>query len=530
MAGPPSDKVVKDGLWEVTPMHRLVPYRVPNLVIDPHATGWYRIYIGLYRDGVDRSSTPHLQGKLSGEPYPEFLQAPQNATGRVAETYWKAADLTGKQVHLIQPPAPMPHAGAGWMGGVTHLRFVPMTEQEVAAAKQEIELPPVERRLFAMFDSTDEMFWNGSVENEDDIRAIVYRHHEAGFGRVYWRAFGTFLDTSLSVPEAAARWTESDDAAWMKKQDAKAGWLKYINMTRRFDPLKVAVDYGREIGSDVHAMVRFTNFNRPPYANFWHEHPEFYSQMLAYEKDPKTGERVTIKPYKRVAYPRVMSFAYPEVRTFYVSFFKQLASTGTKGIMIDLLRHPPIAGYEPIVSDAFKKKYGKDMETLDVYNDPLVQEHLSEYFRLFLVEMRQAIGNDIEISVRCSGPNNFALRGKEWIDAGLINTIVDGHWYSGNGPRPTMDATVAAVGTRGKAMAAAEVSDVDPKANWKVSKSTLLSPDSIKALAKAYSGRGVTSFGLYESTLHLWSPDARRAIREAGWNYEPSKTTAPRRP
>jgi hypothetical protein len=316
----------------------------------------------------------------------------------------------------------------------------------------------------------------------------------------------------------------------MKKQDAKAGWLKYINMTRRFDPLKVAVDYGREIGSDVHAMVRFTNFNRPPYANFWHEHPEFYSQMLAYEKDPKTGERVTIKPYKRVAYPRVMSFAYPEVRTFYVSFFKQLASTGTKGIMIDLLRHPPIAGYEPIVSDAFKKKYGKDMETLDVYNDPLVQEHLSEYFRLFLVEMRQAIGNDIEISVRCSGPNNFALRGKEWIDAGLINTIVDGHWYSGNGPRPTMDATVAAVGTRGKAMAAAEVSDVDPKANWKVSKSTLLSPDSIKALAKAYSGRGVTSFGLYESTLHLWSPDARRAIREAGWNYEPSKTTAPRRP
>ena len=38
--------------------------------------------------------------------------------------------------------------------------------------------------------------------------------------------------------------------------------------------------------------------------------------------------------------------------------------------MIDLLRHPPIAGYEPIVTEAFKKKYGKDMETLDVYSDP----------------------------------------------------------------------------------------------------------------------------------------------------------------
>jgi len=97
-------------------------------------------------------------------------------------------------------------------------------------------------------------------------------------------------------------------------------------------------------------MVRFTNFNRAPYANFWHEHPEFYAQMLASTQDPKTGVRTPIEPHKRQPYSRVMSFAYPEVRTFYVSFFKQLASTGTKGIMIDMLRHPPIAGYEPIVT------------------------------------------------------------------------------------------------------------------------------------------------------------------------------------
>ena len=48
-----------------------------------------------------------------------------------------------------------------------------------------------------------------------------------------------------------------------------------------------------------------------------------------------------------------------------------------------------------------------------------------------------------------------------------------------------------------------------------------LSPEAIEALAKAYSGRGVTSFGLYESTLHVWNPDARRAIRAAGWSYDP---------
>src|SRR6185295_17003097 len=133
------------------------------------------------------------------------------------------------------------------------------------------------------------------------------------------------------------------------------------------------------------------------------------------ERDPKTGARIPVQPYKRTPYSRVMSFAYPEVRTFYVSFFKQIASTGTKGIMIDMLRHPPIAGFEPVVAEAFKKKYGKDMEPLDIYKDPQVQEHLSEYLRGFLVELRAAVGPDIEIAVRCRGPEAFGFRGREFI-------------------------------------------------------------------------------------------------------------------
>jgi len=326
------------------------------------------------------------------------------------------------------------------------------------------------------------------------------------------------------VPAAAPRWSDQDEAAFKKKNNCLGGWNEYFGLARRFDPLKVAVEYGRTIGADVHAMVRLTNFNRPPYANFWHDHPEFLAQKLKEKKDPKTGVLAIVKPYQRTPYSRVLSFAYPEVRTFYVSFMKQIASTGTNGILLDMLRHPPIAGFEPVVSDAFKKKYGKDMEGLDLFKDPQIQELFSEYLRAFLVELRQAVGNDFEIAVRCRGPEAFGLRGKEFVEAGLINTIVDANWYSGNGPRPTIDATVAAVGTKGKAMAGADhFDDADPANNWARRKG-FLSPETVMALAKAYSGRGVTSFGVYESTLHVWSPDARRAIREAGWNYEPKKT------
>jgi hypothetical protein len=149
----------KSGEWVVPPAHRFVPYRVPALTVDPKAAGWYRVYVGLYHDPADPYVRPRLLAKLSGEPYPEYVQAPLEARGRTAEVYWKAADLTGRKVVLEQPLAPMPHPGHGWLGGVTHLRLVPMSDAEAAAAHKEVELPPADRRLFGMLDYTDEVFW-----------------------------------------------------------------------------------------------------------------------------------------------------------------------------------------------------------------------------------------------------------------------------------------------------------------------------------------------------------------------------------
>lgn len=504
------------GEWQVTPVDRYVPYRVPALVIDPGAKGWYRIHMGLLNEPLD----PHarLLARLSDEPYPEYLQAPQHAKSKIVEVHWKPALLTGKKIHIEQPPGPMPHPGTGMWGGISHIRLVPMSDEEVAAAKKEIELPPLAQRLFGMLDYTDEVFWWGTAETPEDIKAIVYRHRQAGFGRIYWRAWGSTLDNTVALKEAAPRWTEADDKAWCAGQKCKAGWLPYYNLTRKFDPLKVAVDYAREHDGEVHAWVRFTNLNRAPYANFWHDNRKFVAQMVARKNNPKTGQMEPIKPYRYSDYPRVLSMAYPEVRAFYVRFFKELAKTGTRGIMIDLLRHPPIAGYEPIVRDAFKKKYGMDMETRDVFHDPVVNEHLAGYLRAFLVDLRKEIGKDIEISVRSSGPMKYALRGKEWIDEGLINTIVDGNWYSGNGPRPTIGETVKAAGTRGFAQAVADVSNVDPKKGW-ARRPGWLSDEAILALACEYSGKGVANFGLYESTLYTWYPDLRRAVRQAGWEF-----------
>src|SRR5262249_10726361 len=156
---------------------------------------------GLLHDPLEPNGK--LFARLSGEPYPEYVTTPNQTKTRSAEVYWKAADLTNQNIHLDAPPAPMQHPGRFCFVGITHVRLVPRSKKEVEDAKKEIELPPKPQRLFGMLDYTDEVFWWGTVEKEDDIRAVVYRHRQAGFGRIYWRAYGSCSDHTLDVPEAA---------------------------------------------------------------------------------------------------------------------------------------------------------------------------------------------------------------------------------------------------------------------------------------------------------------------------------------
>ena len=518
MTGRPATAVEQGGFLKVEPAGQFVPHRVPALDIDPRARGWYRIYLGLFHKAT--GSGDRLLAKLSKEPYPEFLQTPIGSESPVVEVYWKSADLTGQRIQLQQVAAPTPHPGFGFLGGIDHIKLVPMSRKEVVAAEKELTLPPLPQRLVALLDYTTEVFWEGTARTRDDIRAIVYRHRQAGFGRVYWRCYGTFLDHSSAVPEAAARWTAADEKRWARNQKSQAAWQPYIDLAKRFDPLKVAVEYGKHNGIEVHAMVRFMNYNREPYSNFWHDNKQFY--CLYHVKADERRSEILDRPRRLYRYPRVLSLAYPEVRAYYIKFFKQIAATGTPGILIDLLRWPPIAGYDPIVVDSFQKKYGQDMRRRHITRDRLVHEHLSQYLRQFLVDLRKEIGTKITIAIRCDGPDKFGFKGQVWIREGLVNDIFNSG-SGGSTPRSSIHASIQAAGDRGRVFSVAQAnSDVDPQKVTQPRKG-YLSPDSLSALARHYSGRGISGMGIYESSISVRFPRIRRAIRAAGWAFDPGR-------
>jgi len=83
-------------------------------------------------------------------------------------------------------------------------------------------------------------------------------------------------------------------------------------------------------------------------------------------------------------------------------------------------------------------------------------------------------------------------------------------------------SSVEAAGNKGKAYAIADPGNVDPDKGFARLPGTL-SPKAIQALASQYSGKGVSRFGLYESTEFTFYPELRHSIRAAAWVYEPGK-------
>ncbi len=160
----PKDKL---GEWKVIPSELYAtPYRVPALEVDPKVKGWHRITVGLYNRPPAEERyllPPRLWGRVSGEPYPEYLMVPEGSKGTVVETEWRLADLTGKTLCFEQLPATMSFPGHGWIGGISHVKLTPLTDAEVAAAKKQETLPPAKSRLFGLLDTPDEIYWWGNA-------------------------------------------------------------------------------------------------------------------------------------------------------------------------------------------------------------------------------------------------------------------------------------------------------------------------------------------------------------------------------
>jgi len=124
------------------PVYRIEEASAAPLVLAHGLAGWHSIYLGM----EPRAS---LQFSLSNEdikyPVPEYMTGPDRADGRLLqEFYLTSADLTGQDVCLACGGARY------WQdASVRYIRFVPMTDAEVADFQEVRELARSKGRPFA---------------------------------------------------------------------------------------------------------------------------------------------------------------------------------------------------------------------------------------------------------------------------------------------------------------------------------------------------------------------------------------------
>lgn len=267
----------------------------PPLVLAVGLRGWYRVYIGL-------ETSPTLQFYLSRDdikyPVPEYLNTP---TGRwMQEFYLTSADLTGQDVGLALGGARF------WRdASVRHIRFVPMTDEEVAHFRRVRELAPSKGRPFAGYvEQCTPAFYE-----PESLTLPAHTRNEMRLNKVRGST-----DVYVHVIRVGSKaWYHSDVV------DRFTGWGNWGKWMAQGDPLAVAITQGRAAGLKVFADI---------------------GMNVSYKKDGLREGTITKHPeYLCGGTGIFLDYRVPEVRDYAVSIATELMTKyDVDGINLDFAR------------------------------------------------------------------------------------------------------------------------------------------------------------------------------------------------
>ena len=150
--------------------------------------------------------------------------------------------------------------------------------------------------------------------------------------------------------------------------------------------------------------------------------------------------------------------AYPEVRRLWSGWAQRIIDSGVDGIDVRISAHGSLTnesseyGYNKIIVDEFKQKYGKAPDASDT-DMSLLAELRGEHFTSFIRETSKSIrsaGGKMQVHVHteafrrnpCHGqmmgfPDNIRFDWKSWVTEGLLDGVTfRTSWFEGLEDRP----------------------------------------------------------------------------------------------
>lgn len=188
------------------------------------------------------------------------------------------------------------------------------------------------------------------------------------------------------------------------------------------DPVRILRDYSREKGLRLSLTQRAGAYYKNPEsssmnAQFFIDHPEFHQV--------DTQGRIWEKP----------SYAYPDVRNFYLGMIREMAAYKPDAITIEFLRHPPYFRYDLPLVDEYIRRHGS-CDTSN-YLDENWQKIQCDIMTAHLQEIRRIL-DEADPSIQLEISFDWRDYYKQGIDLqkilalGLVDLISPGIYHVGS--------------------------------------------------------------------------------------------------
>jgi hypothetical protein len=280
----------------------------------------------------------------------------------------------------------------------------------------------------------------------EGVRHMLDACKACGWSRVYWRA----LDGGRSLYKSAlmrpqGKWDE--DSFWNPQtdEDRKLAQRFTAGLTpakreeihrkldsldyAHFDSLAAAVEYGHQIGLQIHAWV---SINEDDHG--WGLQSEFTKKHPAFRWVHRDGR----------VYRSQLSFAFPEVRAYKLAILQELMGNyRLDGLFLDWIRTGDVrdnpqtdaegvadSGYEAPLVEACRKSFGSDPHGVP-NGDPRWVTVRAEPQTLFMREVHKLVsGHDPKLPVALMVGHPWHYRGEQdKIDGNLRGLLLDvGAW------------------------------------------------------------------------------------------------------
>jgi hypothetical protein len=399
----------------------------PELSYPLNRQGWHAVYIGMLSYGGGEESTKVLIRFKNDSTFALMSHHPDAKTAnRIDDVFWKYADLTKQEIVFRQlrkqlvPDDPSSIANRCSPTWLAYIKLIPLSESEVRALESERRKSQT-RCLFAHNDA-----WSYTFEfrptSEAEIRREIEPFRDTDFQRIYWE--GGMGDRMSYPTKIGLMPTQEGSDDFYRVGDRLAAESWRILSKKDIDPFRVALDYAHEIGLEFHAAYRPAGFHSPPpfedsnLGGYYEKHPDWRSIDRLGRPTPR------------------LSYAFPEVRRFVISLFREMAAYAIDGICLAYNRRPPLIEYEPPVVEGFRSRYGNDPRSLDE-RDPQWLSFRATFLTQFMREVRQAMNEvaqkqkrnrmlEISAIVMSSEQENlyYGMDLRDWIDQGLVDTII----------------------------------------------------------------------------------------------------------